>query len=363
VTATAIAVLTGRHEHPAPHPHDGVLVLHERPLRPAVSLEDTDRFEDDVWALTPAILQDHVHSLHLDFTTLPADRRTVTKELCYALLSGPLPAGEVQRLNPVTIREVFTECKRFFTWLDRRTPDGSAPALSALTAADLLNYQRHLVSTLPGGNSRSRARAGVRRLWRYRDNLITDRLAFDPRHIDGWGEPNPVRGAENATDRIPEQVFGPLLAWALRFIDDFAPDILVADQRWRELRTRASTVPLAEVPAAVQALIDQHLQQRRPLPGHRGRANLTSIAGLLGIRRHLLPRYRPQIDAVAAVVGVAPNGLLGTLITGQLDGKPWIDGIATMHKGVSHGLGTLARLLQAACYIVIAYLSGMRDSQ
>ncbi|MDT4993383.1 MAG: hypothetical protein QOH97_3275, partial [Actinoplanes sp.] len=348
---------------PAPpsHPLSDIFVLHARSLRAGTSLESTARFGDDVWPLGPILHQDHMRNLILDFTTLPARWQTLGKELSYALLSAPLPPGEA-RLDPVTIREIFTELKRFFAWLDSR-PGRPLATLSAMAPADLLDYQRHLRALLPGSNSRSRARAAVRRFWRYRNNLISDRLAFDPLRVDGWGEPNQAPNIENATDRIPEAVFGPLLAWALRFVDDFAVDILAGDERWRQLRGNEGRMLAGHASAALQQLVQEHLRDQRPLPGYAGRPNLANLAATIGCSRRYLQRHRDEIAAVAETVGLTPAGLIDVPITGRLDGQAWIEGIATMHKGTRHGLGTLARLLQAACYIVIAFLSGMRDSE
>jgi hypothetical protein len=44
-------------------------------------------------------------------------------------------------------------------------------------------------------------------------------------------------------------------------------------------------------------------------------------------------------------------------ITGRLDGRPWVDGIATRHP--TQSVAFLARLLHTACYIVVAHFSGM----
>ncbi|MEU9272164.1 hypothetical protein AB0E04_43190 [Streptomyces sp. NPDC048251] len=68
-----------------------------------------------------------------------------------------------------------------------------------------------------------------------------------------------------------------------------------------------------------------------------------------------------MIDAAAAAVGVADSAIVEEL-TGQLDGKPWIPSITT-HNSTPNSLARLARHLQASCYIVIAFLSGMRDSE
>lgn len=74
---------------------------------------------------------------------------------------------------------------------------------------------------------RAHYRASARLLWHYRATL-SDHLTFDPAGLDGWGEPNHAARGENRTARIDETVIGPLIAWALRFTDDFALDILKA---------------------------------------------------------------------------------------------------------------------------------------
>ncbi len=344
-----------------------LFVLHARPLRSSTALDDTARYGDDYWPLNDAVRQNHQRGLSLDFTTLPASRKAIAKELFYVLLSGPVPPGET-RLDLVTIREVFTEVKRFFIWLGEQQNLHDRP-LSGLDPTDLEKYQRHLTTVLRVESSRSRARGSVRRFWRYRDHL-TDRLMFDPRYqVDGWGEPNRPRVTENATDRIPEQIIGPLLAWAIRFVDDFASDILAADQQWhqhrRHRRTFRACITSADVPQALTEYLARHVADGKPLPGHRGAPNLVSIADAIGATRDQFDRLglRQQIHKAATAVGVSASGTFDIPIHGQLHGKPWIDGIGTMHKGNAQGLGTLARLLQASCYVLIAYLSGMRDSE
>jgi hypothetical protein len=68
-----------------------------------------------------------------------------------------------------------------------------------------------------------------------------------------------------------------------------------------------------------------------------------------------------MIHETAAVVSVTDYTWLVPAITGRLDGRPWVDGIATRHP--TQSVAVLARLLHTACYIVVAYFSGMRDSE
>ncbi len=200
----------------------GQRVLNGRELRAGTALEHTSRFADDRWVLTPAIIQRHERSLVLDFTVLPAEHRAVARELFYGLLSGPLPPG-LPRVSITTVRKIFTAARYFLRWVaGREAGDPSCPAaLARLRPADLDDFHRHLMATTRARGLRAHYRASVRLFWHYRATL-SDPLGFDPACLDAWGEPNHAARGENRTARIPEPVMGLLLAWALRFADDFA---------------------------------------------------------------------------------------------------------------------------------------------
>lgn len=253
-------------------------------------------------------------------------------------------------------------------WLaERAGPDESAPTLAALTADDLLGYQRFLVKTLPKShNARSFARVAVRYFWRWRSHLTIDWLSIDPLHVEGWAEPQAPRHArENTTDRVPEQVLGPLVAWSLRFVDLFSPDILAADQEWRAFRDPNRLQGTGDPGAArsvLAAFLDDHVARNKPLPGRNGVVNVYFVATKLGIARHSIERNQELVDAAVDVVGVSSHTTFDTPISVELDGRAWIDGFATNHNDPD-SVARMARHLQVACYVVIAYLSGMRDSE
>lgn len=170
-------------------------VFHGRRLREGCQLDDTSRFSDDVWNLAPAMLKKHERRFILDFTLIPASHRQVGKELCYAMLSGSVPAGE-DRPAVGTIRTAFTEYIRFLRWAAAR----DLP-LDTVTGRDLEDFQRFLMRSLPAVGARQGARAGVRKFWLWRTSLPSGALRFDPRHVDGWGEPAGQGAYENATAR------------------------------------------------------------------------------------------------------------------------------------------------------------------
>lgn len=341
-----------------------LFVLHARPLRSGTTLDDTSRFDDDIWSLDPAILQPHQGRKILNFPTIPTPYQHTTKELFLALLSGELPVGETRR-SIQTIRSMFTSIKTFTAWLAQR-PQPTGP-LRTLTAADLVDYQKHLLADRRSYNSRQTERAAIRLFWTYRDAL-SDHLTFDPAHLDnGWQEARTTNATENATARIPEEVLGPLLVWSMRFVRDFAPDIL---RVWNLRRTQSSLRrsgrtrrPTKDVEEALKSTMDGYVTSNIPIPGTSdGRPNRNFIAALAGVDRSHLDRNPTLIDEAIARVGLSNQAVYDHRPIGLLDNKPWTTAIVH-DTGDIVGLARLCRILQASCYVVIAYLSGMRDSE
>ena len=340
-------------------PHAETRVLHGRQLRPGTVLEETARFDDEVWRLAPAMLQGHQPALSLHFTTLPAMHRLTGKRLCYAMLSGPLPPGEL-RQSIGSVRTAFGHLKALTQWLEVRSPQRT---LGSLRPTDLQDYQRHLLLTTPHAKARRAARCHVRLLWRCRAALHEDGLSFDPKHLTGWDEGRVVYATENLTDRIPESVLGPLLTWAIRFVDDFAPDILVADARRRaHLRGGHGNTDTKTALAKVDRVLDQYRKRSAPLPGRDGEVNLHFLARQAGCSRDFLARQNDRLAAAARELGIGNQSAYDSPITAHVAGAPWTGGIVA-HTGDLYDVARLTRLLQTACYIAIAFLSGMRDSE
>jgi hypothetical protein len=355
MTVPAHASPPAADRHPA---GDQGYVLSGRPLRPGASLETTSRFGEDRWDLRAAILQKQGKALALDFATVPPRYQGTAKELFYLLLAGPHPHG-VAELSISTVRQKFSALASFWHWLDARPP---SEARSALTAGDLEDYNRHLLATVRTRQPRVARKSAIRLLWFYRRQL-SHGLPFDPCHLEDWAEPHPDRPGENRTDRIPESVMGPLLTWSLRFVSYFADNILAAVSEATPLHAAEHhTAGKYLDTRALQDLLAWHEAERRPLPGFRGKVNMTFLARKLGCHRASLARLADRINATAAIVGIGEGTYLEARPAAKLDGVTWLDKIDYSGKG-HDSAGTLARMLQTACYIVIAYLSGMRDSE
>ncbi|MFF4402632.1 hypothetical protein [Streptomyces sp. NPDC001480] len=160
---------------------------------------------------------------------------------------------------------------------------------------------------------------------------------------------------------------GPLLTWALHWVDNFAVDVLAARSERDAIDTRSPAGP--DLLTALGDLLDGYRRRRHPLPAapaslataRRGHPfpSTSYLARLLGYPEHRVdkPRPRQMIADAACGVGVDTDCPLTHAVQGRLDGAPWLERISY------YEVGRLERLLQVSCLIVIAYLSGMRDSE
>ena len=163
---------------------------------------------------------------------------------------------------------------------------------------------------------------------------------------------------ENTTPPIHPAVMSPLLIWALRFVEEFADDILAA---WEERQRLIGQIPDRPDPAAarrLRALIEQHIAQNRPLPGgfYLGQlfAARTYLAAITGATEQ---QTKVALRDHGRGLPVSSQTPLSTAIRGQLHGRPWKPHINFNEAPV------LMRRLAAAAMILVIYLSGMRPGQ
>ncbi|WP_393087201.1 hypothetical protein [Streptomyces sp. LN704] len=158
---------------------------------------------------------------------------------------------------------------------------------------------------------------------------------------------------------------GPLLIWARRVVDDFADDILAAREETGRLTEQAEqAVRTRESMARLTAYLDQLLQRGAPVPArlHKGEHQVSQIyiAARAGcptkqVNSHLSSERRAGFrDYVRRNPGPCP---LSTPVTGTVEGRPWTDSIDFTQTP------QLMRHVSAACFIVLAYLTGMRPGE
>lgn len=345
----------------APSSEDA-LVLHGRELRRGSTLATTSRFSDEIWDLGPALHQASGGSPKLDFSHIPERNRLTIKRLCLAVLSGSIPATE-DRPKVQTVIGIYYSMRRFTIWLEATNP---GLRIADVSAQVLQDFDLALLNAERSTTGHQKVRANLSFLWRYRNALASDGLTFDPRLV--FAAPprsNRSRSGENSTQRIPEPVHTALLTWAMRFVDEFSIDILNAVEIWKQRSKdpeRRAPFAAYEASSLVRAWLDAAMRNKRILPSIRGHVNLSAIARSAGCDVISVRPFKAEILEMAKELGTSEYVDLDVEVRGRLNGVPWVPGFR-LNPSHPDSVTSMARLLQTASYIVIAFLSGMRDSE
>lgn len=369
-------------------------VLAATPLKTGFDRTQISRYADDSWDLGPAVFRENARRCHYTahfHTVADAGVRETLRALLYARLNVDLQ-GHRMKLPPASLRQAFNRVRRFLEFVHSKT---GAVDLGRVEQSLLDAYARQLQSD----RNRSAVVVGqllepIYDLHAYRKHLPNGGIAFEPWPGRSAGT---VAGArqtrENRTPRIPETVVEPLLAWSLRYVSTFAPDIFAARVELDRLEAhRAALIAEdADIPrperrarqrARITACIEKRRQDGRGIPiwstAHNGTTRSDPITGAItpAINMQLL-HLHAGVDAVAdpamhlqlsggasdiveaaiAELGVEVGGMDTPISVIPETGLPWrprFDIKTLMHE---------ERMLQAAAYIVCAYLTGMRDCE
>lgn len=378
---------------PRPAPVD-CPVLVGAPLRPGFGSADLPRYDDPVWDLGPAVFRENARRCGsiVRFDAIEdAGVREVLRAFLHARLNLALP-GRRAKLPPASLRIVFHRTRVFLEFVRARR---GAADLRCVDQALLDAYARHLhADKQRRASSIGQLLAVVVDFHLYRRHLPSSvGLAFEP-----WLGRSPFQVAgyhdyagENRTPRIPEAVIEALLAWSLRYVADFAPEILAARAELDRLEACRDALVAADAHLGprerlarrcerLAAFFERRRREGRGVPvwaNARAAIRRDPLTGAAAppVNYHLLSLHvgldsgkaatrltekgelRCLIAAAVAELGVEVGGL-DTPVGPRPDaGGPWrlrFDAVSLAYE---------ERMLQAAAYIVCAYLTGMRDSE
>jgi hypothetical protein len=370
-------------------------VLVSAPLKASFDRHNLSRYGDQSWDLGPAVFRENARRCHVTvhFRAISdgATERAL-REFLYARLNIALPGGR-QRLPPASVRQVFNRAKRFFDYV-RVT----------LGAMDLARVDQNLIDTYARWLRADRRRLPnvnaqllevIVDLYAFRDHLPSGGLRFEPWH---GRSPYVVAGYrhkphENRTPRMPEPVIVPLLAWSLKYIAAFAPDIFAARAELTALQMRRAALQADDVTLSnkdrralhrerLVAFFDDRRRHGRGVPiwttAHNGAVRHDARTGTVTppVNMHLLhlhvgidataePKAHLQLatgapDLIATAIDeldVEVGGMDTPISISTETGRPW------RHRFDVKTLLHEERMLQAAAYVVCAYLTGMRDCE
>lgn len=329
------------------------------------------QYRDPVWPLAPLIDSPSTELATIYWQGCPDPLLAQVKQTTWTMINGRLRPTYLltrgshsrARTSAADIRDTCNEWMRLARWLHARR-------FSSLTDCTDDMWRAYIAQRWGDGVSRDHAAkvcGKLTDLWAF-DQLSArpagvTRPPWDIEGIDDFlpAANSPARG-ENSTEPLDPAVLGPLLVWAIRFVDDFADDILAA---WAE---RSRLLAAAEANPAIpegQAVLAEFL-----LP------NLRSGRGLPAVRMH--GRRRLARSYISAVTGasvkqvdhfVARNQLSGLAnehpgpcplevqVSGQINGNPWRERMDFDEAA------SLMRHLGTAAVVICLYLTGMRPQE
>lgn len=331
------------------------------------------RFADDVWDLRPFVPRTTRHT-RVDFTTLDdAIAVRTAKEYLHSRLRRAIPTSHLS--GPSTTPLKITAMPREFFQL--RVVMATLTRLGAPRLAEVTRH--HLQIALAEWTDQPCWATGLvgvlKRLAAHGPFLSADRLAIHP--WPGRTSATVVgrtRSAENATDRIPEHVIAPLIKAAVFYVETASQDILAAQHEITTLTIarRDRRLGRGDATAAVEAFIARRRATGRGIPAaprdqlSRCRDN-TVINGIVQTPGHGviellagvsdLACQQPRLRQAAEELGYEEGGLDTPISVWPDTGEPWRPRLGpwALTKELTH--------LRTACWLTIAYLSGMRDGE
>lgn len=327
--------------------------------------ETVSRFGDLRWDLSPLNTNDHQVHHCLNWQLFPLPLRESFRRAGWALVNLPTPdtllgsrtARRRKWPHPASMRSVVGQWRQLAQWLLAR----NITELGALTVDDLADYAvevgRLKISTTTAVNRL----AAVTLLWAFAPHLPPgDRIPKPPWQAESMRDylPRTNTTNENGTHPIHPAAMSPLLIWAMRFVDDFADDILTA---WLEHQTLIQRVKSHADPTATAKLrevVEQYAAENRPLPGrvHDGHPVL-AVSYLAGRSNASKEQASYAVRTYGSHLPVTDQSPLRCPIRGRLDGRVWMEHINF------HDAPRLMHRLSTACLVVILYLTGMRPGE
>lgn len=322
---------------------------------------------DDIWDLR-CVLPRTWRTWRLDFAQIsdPVTRRTAKEYVASRLRRGSLGLGPLKATAAAGELRVFVAVAA-----DLR--EAGAPLLSDVN-------RNHLDAVLKKWKSKPHAAVRnvtlLKQLSAHGPFLSEDRLSILPwngRSAYSLAGMQRVKG-ENVTPRIPEEVLTPLLRAAVFYVETASGDIIAARREITALEAarKGQSLGHGQARARVLAFIAERRSTGRGIPAVPREAAHTvphavSVNGVLQAPNHTLvsllagcgtaEHLRGLMVEAGEAIGYEEGGLDTRLSPWPGSGKPWRSRLSPF------SLANELSFLRTACWIVIAYLSGMRDTE
>jgi integrase len=353
------------------------IVLQSRALHPGTDPARLSRFADLVWDLYPALPDRHSANQAIHWDTYPAAFRDACRHYVFALVNvtedAPrLPWARTEVPGIKTIWADLGYLRRFLEWLD----GNGTSQLADVTPRDLDQYLFHVTDEPAASTTRKRkSLVAVQRLHAYRPCLpaahqLPGMLLWGGASASDLASQPVARLGETTTPRIHPDVMETLLSATLLVTEVIAADLLPAARTLTAMRARTleitSGAPLGETRwhrarDQVTLVLQDLARQGQPLPGIRTRRGTTvDLAGLsvAGQVDGELIRSGHFTSLISAAGLPARPGLLRATRFTAVNGRPW-----RREPADATEMLRLIRYVTTACFLAVAYLSGLRAGE
>ncbi|MQS37708.1 integrase [Streptomyces katsurahamanus] len=328
-------------------------------------------YQDPVWSLGPLIDNPSSPAARIFWKNCPVPLREQMKLLAWTMINGRLRPTLLQsrgprarpRTSPTDMAEKCREWMRLARWLHRHR----VTSLAACTDSEWRAYAHERLNNSSNRHYAEKICSNLTDMWAF-DQLSArpagiSRPPWDTEGVDDFLPAEKARtGGENTTEPLDPQVLGPLLIWAIRFVDDFADDILAAWAENRRLTARAATNKATpEGMAELRNLLLPRIRSELPLPTRRTNGRMGParfyIGGVTGASLNQIDRFGRQ-HGLSNLAEQRPGPCpLQIPVTGRVAGQPWREYLDFNEAA------NLMQQLGTAAAIVCLYLTGMRPQE
>ena len=354
------------------------LILANRPLRPGARLEDTSRYGDASWNLSPAIHESHEGRLTIHWSRIAPPFEEQFKRYVHVLLSEEdlpgLARASTRRIAPKTILGEVIGLAALSHWLN----DRGVTQLASVGDDLLDDWLDHVVDVIPAVQARVKRpmllcvqRLAAHAEWLPPEARLGTALPWEGKSVDDLLNAPKRDRSGNLTPRINEATMAALLRWALLFVEQVGPQVrdfltFVADNpsmakivqqpvtgpKWQ------TRTPKAEQLRRITDHIERLTRAGHPLPGKAdGTIHWAEVSQAAGLRPASLYQNKALREPyISSGLPVAHAGI--GRISIEVDGQTW-----TSEPLARQDLWTWNKWVHTAAFIVIAYLSGMRPGE
>ena len=343
-------------------------------------------FRDSLWDFRHMDLPASLLEFRIDFQRFPEGYRLACKEVLMILANPNHPkvvaAGVVRRGGPLAVVTLVNKA----TMMAVIAEWGTANDLEHLHDWNQTDADEFLAALRSGAHkqggvplSPDRVRHYLEVLEHFRD--FATALSGGGFQFVPWGARTAANVAgvttsiENSTRPMPWQMWAPLIAASWKIVNGFSEDIISASKARDALLSGREGPSGKEAVAAIEAWLAAG--NRVPLhtgeghdEGERGTLNLGLLCRIVGCKKSVFTRtetggYQRAAADLLALQSMEPDrGAHGGLVAPTIR-VTYADG--TTGTWVAElGLGEtehLVSILRAACYVLLAALTGMRDNE